>query len=99
MFVFARRPVSIALAFLAMLATVVSAQGQATPPAAAGSPLSLDDAVRLAVAHNQALLAQRLGIDISKADEITAGLKPNPNLALGFDGVPVAPSQVNGTFF
>ncbi len=75
MLVFARRPVPIALAFLAMLATVVSARGQATPPSgqatppqAAGPPLSLDDAVRLALAHNQALLAQRLSIDISKAD-------------------------------
>jgi cobalt-zinc-cadmium efflux system outer membrane protein len=59
----------------------------------------MDDAVRLALEHNQALIAQRLGIDISKADEITSGLKPNPNLALGFDGIPVAPSQFNGTFF
>jgi cobalt-zinc-cadmium efflux system outer membrane protein len=96
---FVRRSVPFAPAFLAMLATVVSAQGQTTPPSAAGPPLSLDEAVRLALAHNQSLLAQRLSIDISKADEITAGLKPNPNLALGFDGVPVAPSQFNATFF
>jgi cobalt-zinc-cadmium efflux system outer membrane protein len=96
---FVRRSVPFALALLAMLAPVVSAQGQATPPQAAGPPLSLDDAVRLALAHNQALLAQRLSIDISKADEVTAGLKPNPNVALGFDGIPVAPSQFNATFF
>jgi cobalt-zinc-cadmium efflux system outer membrane protein len=109
---FVRRPISIALAFLAMLATV-SAQGQATPPQspstppagqatppqAAGPPLSMDDAVRLALVHNQTLIAQRLSVDISKADEITAGLKPNPNLALAFAGVPVAPSQFNATFF
>jgi len=93
-----RRSVFFALAFLAMLAPVLSAQGQATPPAA-GPPLPLDEAVRLALAHNQAILAQRLSIDISKADEITAGLKPNPNLALGFAGVPVAPSQFTATFF
>jgi cobalt-zinc-cadmium efflux system outer membrane protein len=95
---FVRRSVPFALAFLAMLAPALSAQGQATPPAA-GPPLPLDEAVRLALAHNQALLAQRLSIDISKADEITAGLKPNPNLALGFAGVPVAPSQFTATFF
>jgi cobalt-zinc-cadmium efflux system outer membrane protein len=71
---------------------------QATPPAP-GAPLSLEDAVRIALANNQAIRAQRLGIDISKADEITAGLKPNPNLALGFDGIPVAPSQFNASFF
>jgi cobalt-zinc-cadmium efflux system outer membrane protein len=68
-------------------------------PQALSVPLSLDDAVRIALANNQAIRAQRLGIDISKADEITAGLKPNPSLALGFDGVPVAPSQFNATFF
>jgi len=96
---FVRRSVPFALAFLAMLAPVVSAQGQATPPQAAGPPLPLDEAVRLALANNQAIRAQRLGIDISKADEITVGLKPNPSLALGFDGVPVAPSQFNATFF
>ena len=99
---FVRRPVPIALAIVAALATVASAQGQTAPqatPPAAGPPISLDDAVRMALEHNQTLLAQRLSIDISKADEITAGLKPNPNLALGFDGVPVAPSQFNTTFF
>jgi cobalt-zinc-cadmium efflux system outer membrane protein len=68
-------------------------------PQALSVPLSLDDAVRIALANNQAIRAQRLGIDISKADEITVGLKPNPSLALGFDGVPVAPSQFNATFF
>jgi cobalt-zinc-cadmium efflux system outer membrane protein len=102
---FVRRSVPLAVALAATLVTVVTAQGQATPPAqatppqAAQPPLSMEEAVRLALANNQGLLAQRLGIDISKADEITAGLKPNPNLALGFDGIPVAPSQFNGTFF
>jgi cobalt-zinc-cadmium efflux system outer membrane protein len=95
---FVRRSVPLALALAATFVTMVSAQGQATPPAG-GAPLSLDDAVRIALANNQAIRAQRLGIDISKADEITAGLKPNPSLALGFDGVPVAPSQFNATFF
>src|SRR5579864_2974363 len=95
---FVRRSIPLALALAAMVAPMVSAEGQATPPAA-GTPLSLDDAVRIALANNQAIRAQRLGIDISRADEITAGLKPNPNLALGFAGVPVAPSQFNATFF
>jgi cobalt-zinc-cadmium efflux system outer membrane protein len=95
---FVRRSVPFALALAATFATMASAQGPATQPAA-GAPLALDDAVRIALANNQAIRAQRLGIDISKADEITAGLKPNPNLALAFAGVPVAPSQFNATFF
>ncbi len=40
--------------------------------------LTLDDATRLALEHNQSLRAQRLAIDQAKAAEITAALKPNP---------------------
>ena len=57
----------------------------AAPPAAAPAPaalsrVTLDDAVRLARERNHQLLATRLNVDISKADEITAALKPNPVL-------------------
>jgi outer membrane protein TolC len=52
------------------------------PPPAGQSPipsgLTLDDATRLALEHNQSLRAQRLAIDQAKASEITAALKPNP---------------------
>ncbi|MEO7142112.1 MAG: TolC family protein [Bryobacteraceae bacterium] len=64
------------------------AQAQTPPPAASpasASPvtsLSLDQAVRIALASNQTLRAQRLNIDQSRALEITAGLKPNPVLSL-----------------
>jgi cobalt-zinc-cadmium efflux system outer membrane protein len=42
---------------------------------------------------NQQLLAGRLGIDESKADEITAYLRPNPDLTFGIDQI--APFQGN----
>ncbi len=42
--------------------------------------ISMEDAVRIALAYNQSLRAQRLNIDQSKAEEITAPLKPNPTL-------------------
>src|SRR5579864_4718289 len=42
------------------------------------SMISMDDAVRIALAYNQSLRAQRLNIDENKAEEITAALKPNP---------------------
>ncbi|MGE5243298.1 MAG: TolC family protein [Betaproteobacteria bacterium] len=51
--------------------------GPAPPPA---RTISMDDAVRLALAHNPALRAQRLNVDLSKSDEVTAALKPNPVL-------------------
>jgi cobalt-zinc-cadmium efflux system outer membrane protein len=78
----------------------------AVPAAAAaqtGSPpitrLSMDDAVRLALARNQAMQAQRLQVDASKADEITAALKPNINVSFSADGfTPFSPRQMNVDF-
>src|SRR6202035_5600544 len=53
------------------------------------------DAVRLALAHNHLLLAQRLNVDIVKADEITAALKPNPVVTSTNASFPVfSPSQL-----
>jgi len=47
------------------------------------------DAVRLALERNRALRAQRLAVDESKADEITAALKPNLNASFGAAGLSV----------
>ncbi|MEO8360261.1 MAG: TolC family protein [Vicinamibacteria bacterium] len=41
------------------------------------SRLSMADAVRLSLAYNHQMRAQRLNVDLSKADEVTAALKPN----------------------
>jgi outer membrane protein, heavy metal efflux system len=41
--------------------------------------------------NNPTLLAGRLGIDESKAHEITAYLRPNPGLTLATDGTQIAP--------
>jgi cobalt-zinc-cadmium efflux system outer membrane protein len=40
--------------------------------------LTLDQAVAEAILSNQALLAERANIDIARARQITAGLRPNP---------------------
>lgn len=55
--------------------------------------ISMDDAVRIALAYNQALRANRLNIDQSKAEEITASLKPNPTLSLTVDAFPIFSPQ------
>ncbi|MGH9412086.1 MAG: TolC family protein [Vicinamibacterales bacterium] len=61
--------------------------------------LTMDQAVQMAVARNQALEAQRLAVDASKQDEVTAGLKPNPTLNFTLDGItPFSPSQLNFDF-
>jgi outer membrane protein TolC len=91
----------------AVIAAVVAAmpicaRAQTVPPLP-GQPLtrlSMDDAMRLAVARNQALQAQRLTIDQAKADETTADLKPNINVSFGVAGfTPFTPSSINSDFF
>jgi cobalt-zinc-cadmium efflux system outer membrane protein len=59
---------------------------QAAPPRADTSQplptrISLDEAIRLALQHNHALLAARSTILQNQAQEITANLRPNPTLS------------------
>src|SRR6202790_740450 len=42
---------------------------------------------------NPTLRAGQIGIDESRAQEITAYLRPNPNLAVSVDGIQITPSQ------
>src|SRR5580704_10892854 len=58
-------------------------------PDAPAKLISKDDAIRIALAYNQSLRANRLNIYESKAQEVTASFKPNPTLSLGADGFPV----------
>jgi cobalt-zinc-cadmium efflux system outer membrane protein len=81
--------------FVALLVPLtLHAQGGSGPPPPQITTLSMADAVRLAIERNQALRAQRLTIDESKADEITAALKPNLNLSFSTAGLSVfSPTQ------
>ena len=80
-----------------VLAFPVAAWPQAPPQAP--MRLSLDDAIQLALNRNQAIRAQRLAIDASRADQITAGLKPNPSVSFGADGFPLlTPREVTRDF-
>jgi outer membrane protein, heavy metal efflux system len=42
---------------------------------------------------NPSLRAGQIGVDESRAQEITAYLRPNPNLAVSIDGIQITPSQ------
>jgi cobalt-zinc-cadmium efflux system outer membrane protein len=76
----------------ALLALSLPATAGAQTPAVR---VSMADAVRLALEHNHQLRAQRLNVDISKADETTAALKPNPVLTSVNANFPVfSPSQL-----
>ncbi len=63
------------LVFAMCSATYSGAQG---PPA----PITLHQAIDLARAHNPSLLSGRQHISAARANEITAGLRQNPNLSL-----------------
>ena len=58
---------------LAVPAAAQPPANQTPAQAAPATRVSMADAVRLALEHNHQLRAQRLNVDLSKADEITAG--------------------------
>jgi cobalt-zinc-cadmium efflux system outer membrane protein len=82
------------------MATAVPALAQpaASPPAPV-THLSMDDAVRLALDHNPSMAATRLDVDASKADEITARLRPNPSVSFDADGLALfSPRRITASF-
>jgi cobalt-zinc-cadmium efflux system outer membrane protein len=104
----------IVVAFAAgLLALAPSASAQEAPPASptptsvapaqnanASAHITLEDALRLAVQHNHALLALRSTILQNQAQEITANLRPNPNLAWDAQFIPLFnPSNFNSDYF
>ena len=78
-----------------LLWLAVPATAAAQTPAAPAARVSMADAVRMALEHNHQLASQRLNVDISRADEITAALKPNPVFSSVNSSFPVfSPSQL-----
>ena len=71
-----------------VLAAVTSglAFGQTPPPPVR---ITLDQAIQLALRYNHTLLAARTTIQQSQALEITANLRPNPNLFVNWDYLPL----------
>src|SRR6516165_10705728 len=54
-------------------------------PAAAQAPLSWEQVLQRFQQNNPALIAGQTNVEETRANEITAGLKPNPQLSLTFD--------------
>src|SRR3954470_21458881 len=83
----------------AALMTAGLASAAAAQVVAPVDRLSMDDAVKMALARNRSMWAQRLAIEPAKADETTAALKPNLNVSFGVAGfTPFTPSSVNWDF-
>jgi cobalt-zinc-cadmium efflux system outer membrane protein len=70
--------------YLALLALL-----PASAPAQTAGPLSWQQVRQRFEQNNPTLLAGELGIDESKAQEITAYLRPNPNFTLSTDGTQI----------
>jgi len=79
-------------AITALLAVAASAQSQPQPP-----EITLEQAIELALANNPSIKATRTQIPQSQAQEITAGLRPNPVLSWDSQFVPLpTPSLFSG---
>jgi cobalt-zinc-cadmium efflux system outer membrane protein len=97
---------ALASGVLAQQAPTQSPSASTPTPAAQSAPASsptaritLDDALRLALQHNHALLALRSTILQNQAMEITANLRPNPNLNWDAQFLPVfQPDQFSGDY-
>ena len=81
------------LRFNALFVIIGIAGAQAPQTNSPPSMISMDDAVRIALAYNQSLRAQRFNIDQNKAEEITAALKPNPTFTTLVDTIPLFSPQ------
>ncbi len=78
----------------------LSVQAQ-TQPGTPQAPvrITLDDAVRLSLAHNHALAAARTVIQQSQAQETTANLRPNPVLLADAQFLPIFnPNRFTGDY-
>src|SRR5579863_10521682 len=94
----------------ALLAAPLCLRGQQNPPAPPAPPradtsqsapkrISLDEAIRLALQHNHALLAARTTILQNQAQETTANLRPNPTLSWDSQFFPLFnPSQFTADY-
>jgi cobalt-zinc-cadmium efflux system outer membrane protein len=86
-----------ACAVVSCLLTTPLARGQAT---SGPVRITLDDAIQLAIKHNHFLLAMQTTIQQSEAEEITQGLRPNPNLFVDWEYLPLgSPAKQNADLY
>jgi outer membrane protein, heavy metal efflux system len=82
-----------ALCALLLWFGIGSAMAQVPPGPPSSQPLTWPDVRARFEANNPTLLADQLNVDESKAEEITAYLRPNPTFSLTADGTQIAPSH------
>jgi len=62
---------------------------QQNPIPAPKQPMTISDAVAIFLQQNLLLVAARYDIDTSEAEKLTARLRPNPQISVGFSELPV----------
>src|SRR5215471_9485385 len=87
------RYLAVSLVSLALLVTPVTGQttrpalpprtSPAQPAAEVPRQLTLDKAEEILLQNNLAIIAARYGVDIARAQRLTASVRPNPTLTLG----------------
>src|SRR6202041_2019975 len=107
-----KKGTALATALLALPLCALGQQNPTPPPAVPAPPpradtskppaarITLDEAIRLALQHNHALLAARSTILQNQAQEITANLRPNPTLSWDTQFLPLfQPSNFTADYF
>src|SRR6266849_7326688 len=64
-------------------------RGQQQTPAPGKRPITISDAVSIFLQQNLQLVAARYDIDTVDAEKLTARLRPNPQVTVGFTGLPL----------
>jgi outer membrane protein, heavy metal efflux system len=70
------------------ISALLQAQPQ-TPATPAKRPITISDAVSIFLQQNFQLVAARYDIDTVDAEKLTARLRPNPQVSVGFTGLPL----------
>src|SRR5678816_3844116 len=80
--------------------TKIAAMGQSqqpTPPPGGKLPITVSDAVSIFLKQNLDLVAARYDIDTADAEKLTARLRPNPEINVGFSDIPLGFTSVSYT--
>lgn len=90
---------SVLLQTTVLASALLRAQAPATPPGLSGQPLTMQQAVEYARVHSPALLGAQAHVSAVRANEITAGLRLNPNIVGEGQMVSLSSSDSNGPDF
>jgi len=85
------------ITFFCTILTAISFAQTSAPNTSAAVRITLDDAVRLALSHSHSLKAAQTTVPQAQAQEVTAGLRPNPVLSWDAQFIPIfSPQNFSG---